>query len=784
MRNFLQIMAAAFVLALLAGDTTAFAQAPEIVATSPDQNELNVPVNTNISVTFDTDMDEATINNSTFVVHARSTGLHQGTITYDSPSRTATLDPFEDFDVGEVVTVVLTTGIESSGGTPLDNSYVWSFTVAADDGTGIFGTGSAYAVGDHPMSVYAADFDDDGDIDLATANFNSHDVSVLLNNGDGSFAPHSDYAVFYVPYAVFAADLDGDGDVDIITGSETWVGDSISVLLNNGDGTFGAYLVYAVNGQPLSVFAADLDGDGDLDIATASRDSSNVSVLLNNGDGSFAPYSSYEVGNGPRRLFAADVDGDGAFDVVTANIDSDSVSVLLNNGNGTFAPHSMYEVAAGPGSIFAADLNGDGYLDLTTGNAGSDDASVLLNNGDGTFGSRSDHPVGGDMPASVFIADLDGDGDLDLATANWYSHDVSVLHNNGDGTFAPYSLYPVVGYYPISTFAADLDGDGDLDLAVATESDSVTILLNQEFTCGDVDGNGLVAAGDLAYLQNYLWNDGPSPPVYEQADMDDYKVITSSDYFYLADWLFFGGPMGDCDLDHGKLSGPVDSNNYLELVEIAFPANETSMTLHFNLSTSVSLYIGDLPIRIRVDGQVPTMTNCQLTSLLNPFDMRLCKINEDSGKVLFSFGTVGSVGPLSGEMASVDIGMPASGSARLITVEWDPFPPVHHDPPEYNNEYSHYPLLVEPDKTAWTPALIVHPCCTGIRGNVNGDPGDQINVADLTYLVSYLFKGGPAPPCFEEGDVNGDGKINVSDLTYVVSYLFKGGPAPADCPPK
>lgn len=73
-------------------------------------------------------------------------------------------------------------------------------------------------------------------------------------------------------------------------------------------------------------------------------------------------------------------------------------------------------------------------------------------------------------------------------------------------------------------------------------------------------------------------------------------------------------------------------------------------------------------------------------------------------------------------------------------------------------------------------------CCVGIRGNVDGDGGDQVNVADLTYLVDYLFRSGPAPPCAEEGDVNGDGNLNVADLTYLVDYLFRGGAAPPPCP--
>ena len=113
MCNTFQTIVAMFASALLGSSATVFAQAPTIVSTSPAQNELNVPVNTNISVTFDIDMDSITINDSTFVVNARSTGLHLGTFTYDSLSKAATFDPVDDFHVGEVVTVVLTAGIQS-----------------------------------------------------------------------------------------------------------------------------------------------------------------------------------------------------------------------------------------------------------------------------------------------------------------------------------------------------------------------------------------------------------------------------------------------------------------------------------------------------------------------------------------------------------------------------------------------------------------------------------------------------------------------------------------------
>ncbi len=71
-------------------------------------------------------------------------------------------------------------------------------------------------------------------------------------------------------------------------------------------------------------------------------------------------------------------------------------------------------------------------------------------------------------------------------------------------------------------------------------------------------------------------------------------------------------------------------------------------------------------------------------------------------------------------------------------------------------------------------------CCIGIRGNVN-DLAD-VDIADLTYLVAFMFKGGPAPPCYDEGNVNGLADIDIADLTYLVNYMFKSGPAPVACP--
>ena len=79
----------------------------------------------------------------------------------------------------------------------------------------------------------------------------------------------------------------------------------------------------------------------------------------------------------------------------------------------------------------------------------------------------------------------------------------------------------------------------------------------------------------------------------------------------------------------------------------------------------------------------------------------------------------------------------------------------------------------------WVPP----PCCMPpIRGNVDYDPEDDIDIGDPVYLVDYMFTGGPAPECFEEADMNGDLAIDISDLVLLVDYMFTGGPEPVACP--
>ena len=167
----------------------------------------------------------------------------------------------------------------------------------------------------------------------------------------------------------------------------------------------------------------------------ANNGTDNVSVLLNNGDGTFLEAVDYGIGDYPTSVFVADLDGDGDNDLavtgmVSDPVDSGYVSILLNNGDATFQAAANYETGDCSYSVFAIDLDGDGDNDLATANAGIIAAtpgtvSVLLNNGDGTFQAAVDYGTA-NVPQSVFAADLDDDGDNDLAVANEYSRNVSV----------------------------------------------------------------------------------------------------------------------------------------------------------------------------------------------------------------------------------------------------------------------------------------------------------------------------------------------------------------------
>jgi len=451
---------------------------PAITDYSPSQNALDIDRASSITVTFDADMDEATLSNTTIVVTGSISGRRRGTINYNDVTRTATFTPLVPYACGDVVTVTLTTGIQSSGGEPLAEPFQWSFAAHVEGvGTGRFDFGPAIPVGGGAASVAVGDYNGDGFCDLATANYGGGSVTVIVNNGDGSFAIDSTYVVGANPAHLCAGDFNDDDHMDIAVPNSG--SNDVTVLLNAGDGTFAQQPPVSVGSGPRSIFPFDADSDGDLDLATANQKSGDISILANDGVGGFILDANYPVADTLFYVYAADINQDGSPDMAVSDSKTDSMYIIFNNGDGTFAPAVQYYAGNHPRGTTIADLNADAAPDVIAACDYDNGAGVMLNNGDGTFGESVIYEAGVG-PFTMGSGDVDGDGDLDLVSANGGYGSASVFVNNGSGLVEFDRLYQVARSDSYGNALADLDGDGDLDLAAACINPAqVTVLFNK-----------------------------------------------------------------------------------------------------------------------------------------------------------------------------------------------------------------------------------------------------------------------------------------------------------------
>jgi hypothetical protein len=304
-------------------------------------------------------------------------------------------------------------------------------------------------------------------------------VSFLINDGKGNFTDGTNNYTVSSGVSLAAADMDGDGKTDLAVAAQG--SDSVSVLLSLGGGSFSPKVDYPVGTMATAVVAVDLTGDGKPDLAVSDVVGTlegTVSVLINNGDGTFAGMQNYTAGQSARALAAADFDGDKKTDLAVADYTGNQVVVLTNQGLGTF-PANTPLLPAGPNpvAIVAVDLNADGRVDIVVANGNG--VSVLMNLGSGNFASKVDFPSPlASPPLALAAADMNGDGNIDIIVGGQDTN-IGILLGDGQGAFPSVKTYAVALSSPSSIVASDLNGDMKPDLAITDSSGTeLSVLLN------------------------------------------------------------------------------------------------------------------------------------------------------------------------------------------------------------------------------------------------------------------------------------------------------------------
>jgi hypothetical protein len=333
-------------------------------------------------------------------------------------------------------------------------------------------TPSSISVGTAP-SMVVSKFTRGGNTDLLVSG-----SSILLGKGDGTFTKAS------IPgsgQVMAAGDFDHDGltDVAVAVNQNNNTSTLVTVLLNNGDGTFRQGSLTATQAGVVAMTAGNFRGNGLIDLAVVTYMANGsvntpgaVQILLNNGDGTFSFGSTVNVGRMPTAIAMGDFNHDGVLDLAVTNQLDAPVSILLGKGDGTFTAQSVSAQNNDPFAVAVGDFNGDGIPDLVLAND-LDSVDVLIGKGDGTFSSQAH--LTGSRTHSVAVGDFNGDGKLDIAVADMAANFVVIYINNGDGTFTAKTRYAVPSGSSVVA-VGDFNGDGKPDLAVGGNN-GVTILL-------------------------------------------------------------------------------------------------------------------------------------------------------------------------------------------------------------------------------------------------------------------------------------------------------------------
>jgi uncharacterized protein (TIGR03437 family) len=375
-------------------------------------------------------------------------------------------------------------------------------------GDGTFGPGASFPVGAYPLYLVAGDFNGDGKPDLAASVLAVQTnapgtVAVLIGKGDGTFAAPVSYTVGQGPSTIVTADFTGDGIPDIVVlDAEKGIANKVWVLPGKGDGTFRAPIATPSQTTFGYLHYVDLNHDGKLDLLIADQNSSTAVAMFGNGDGTFQTPQRY-ASSAYSNSFGIVPLGDGNTAIFTVDNISTLMDVFFVASNGTVMSAPIQTVGQDLVAAAAGDVNGDHQADIALADAGTNTLYVLLNRGSGQFATPAAYPLPG-TPGPLALADLSQDGYADAIVATGAG--LAVLLGSSSGTMSAARTYASGSSFN-SVTVADFNGDGKPDVAAAAGSGTVSVL----------PGNG---DGTLGPPQQIAFSTGLTPQATASADVN------------------------------------------------------------------------------------------------------------------------------------------------------------------------------------------------------------------------------------------------------------------------
>jgi hypothetical protein len=275
-----------------------------------------------------------------------------------------------------------------------------------------------YLVESAPVFIERHGFNADQQADLVVANSESDSISILLGSSSGIFTvspitfPTADNPV---AIAVGSFNVNSDNFIDVAVVNK--LSNNVSILLGNGNGGFTGPTNFQVGSSPNDVVTQNFNSnsDGYLDLAITNTQSDNISILLGNGNGTFGmPISHITGGVSPTSIATGDFNKNGKIDFAVVNKSSDNISIMFGDGSGgIIQPVTLIPVRSTPTSVVVGDFNQDTNQDLAIGYNLEIYISILWGNGQGAFSTFFNFLIEANVE-DIATGDFNNDSKIDL----------------------------------------------------------------------------------------------------------------------------------------------------------------------------------------------------------------------------------------------------------------------------------------------------------------------------------------------------------------------------------